>query len=320
MLVNPLRAKNAELAGFMTAKAEQEKSSSRFEEFLQTVSGENTQSSDANSKVSEEQLFAAIIAERLNKLETEDGLKLYQEQLKANLERFKNSAGFASHERAAKSALQTVVEKQLLSKEQAEILIAQSFKAAQLDQNHDALYDSIGGPNDASVAVAEFSTALKQAQNMLSSFDSKDLDAGVMSINYHSAGIPHSISTVNSSINQGKDPADSNSKTESTNSIKGNYVDGAEGFLFKPASDSDGRLVILAPKALTGEIERVVIKNQNGKIIEEGRFTSIANGDREHFRFNKPGSAYPDKLIVEMELSSGKKETWQINDPSKRYD
>src|SRR5690606_5915413 len=38
-------------------------------------------------------------------------------------------------------------------------------------------------------------------------------------------------------------------------------VDGPEGFLFKPASDSDGKLAVLLPKQMTGNVDSVTIKD-----------------------------------------------------------
>jgi hypothetical protein len=48
--------------------------------------------------------------------------------------------------------------------------------------------------------------------------------------------------------------------------------------------------------------------------------TSVANGGREHFRFNKPGADYPKDLTVEVTMKDGSIKTYKIPDPSQRYD
>lgn len=92
-----------------------------------------------------------------------------------------------------------------------------------------------------------------------------------------------------------------------------------EGFLWKPSSDNDGKLVILLPKEWTGRAEQVQILNPAGnKVIETGRFTSIANGFRQHYRFNKSGGDYPDNAVVKVRFSDGSTASIKIGESSGR--
>ncbi|MCB0310260.1 MAG: hypothetical protein KDD42_03435 [Bdellovibrionales bacterium] len=90
-------------------------------------------------------------------------------------------------------------------------------------------------------------------------------------------------------------------------------------FLWKPESSSDGNLVILAPSRLTGRVKGVRVLGPNGKVLARGSFSGVANGDREHFRFNKGGDSFPPGSVVEIQLKGGGTRTVEIKNPSQRY-
>jgi hypothetical protein len=93
------------------------------------------------------------------------------------------------------------------------------------------------------------------------------------------------------------------------------------GFLWKPVSDKNGDLVVLLPKKLTGKVEEVRILSPDGKrTLGKGKYSGIGNGDREHFRFSKPGSSYPDGAIVYIKLDHGTTRHVKIGDTSRRIE
>lgn len=100
----------------------------------------------------------------------------------------------------------------------------------------------------------------------------------------------------------------------------GNRVDGGGGFLWKPVSDGDGKLVVLAPAGLTGQISGSNVLRANGSRIEAGRYTGVHNGGREHFRYNRPGRDYPAGCILELVLRSGDRRHYVIPRPGERFD
>lgn len=67
----------------------------------------------------------------------------------------------------------------------------------------------------------------------------------------------------------------------------GNPIDAPAGFLWKPQSDSTGKLAVLYP-ANMGRGCTV-----NG---ESGTYAGIGNGSRVHYRFPKPGGAYGENI------------------------
>lgn len=93
------------------------------------------------------------------------------------------------------------------------------------------------------------------------------------------------------------------------------------GFLWKPTSDKNGDLVVLLPKRLTGKVQEVRVLSADGKkTLGKGKYSGVGNGDREHFRFSKPGSAYPDGSIVYIKLEDGTTRHLRINDTSRRIE
>jgi hypothetical protein len=93
------------------------------------------------------------------------------------------------------------------------------------------------------------------------------------------------------------------------------------GFLWKPVSDKNGDLAILLPKQLTGKVKEVRILNPDGtKSIAKGKYSGVGNGNREHFRFAKPGSGYPDGAIVLIKLEDGSARHVRISDTSRRIE
>jgi hypothetical protein len=91
------------------------------------------------------------------------------------------------------------------------------------------------------------------------------------------------------------------------------------GFLWKPVSDKNGDLAVLLPKQYTGRVKQVRVLNADGtKVLAKGRYSGVGNGDREHYRFNKPGSGYPDGTIVLIEMENGALRHLKIKDTAKR--
>lgn len=93
------------------------------------------------------------------------------------------------------------------------------------------------------------------------------------------------------------------------------------GFLWKPKSDSDGRLVVLLPPGFSSSVHSLTVKDPKGtKVIEEGKFAGIANGGRLHFRFQNSGATYPDGSIVEVTLIDGSTLRIPIKETSARIE
>jgi hypothetical protein len=64
----------------------------------------------------------------------------------------------------------------------------------------------------------------------------------------------------------------------------------------------------------------VVIKDSEGNVIERGRYSGRANGDRGHYRFKKKGGEYGENIIVEVALEDGTTIRQNIANPSRRVE
>lgn len=97
-------------------------------------------------------------------------------------------------------------------------------------------------------------------------------------------------------------------------------LDGPGGFLWKPVSDSNGKLVVLLPPKLAGQAKSVEVQDASGKTLARGRYTGDANGGRSHFRFDKPGAAFGNDVRVVATLANGQKVTYPIENGAARND
>ncbi len=253
----------------------------------------------SSNQVSEEELFSALVQERIQNLKGEDGLKEYLSLFDTAKSSMQKADGYIPFEDATKAALLAFSASEILSEEEATTIYAQSFAAAQLDSNTDVLFDDRGGVNDPTKAVASMEQALLLAQGKLDLFDSGEETAALRDLT---------------------EASNSRRTTTSTPSSSGHNSEAGTGFLYKPVSDSDGRLVVLLPPSVTGQIERVSLVNSNGKVIERGQFSGTANGGRDHFRFQRAGAKYPDNLEIRVTLITGKVMSYLIDETSKRQE
>lgn len=91
------------------------------------------------------------------------------------------------------------------------------------------------------------------------------------------------------------------------------------GFLWKPISDSDGLLAVLLPIEWTGDATKVEILSPDGqRVLAEGRPAGVGNGGREHFRFDRSGSAFPAGAIVRVHRGDGSVNEIVITQPAMR--
>lgn len=84
----------------------------------------------------------------------------------------------------------------------------------------------------------------------------------------------------------------------------GNDGPASQSSLWKPASDSDGNLVVVLPHSAMGKIESMTV---GGDTV---RPSSIGNGFRPNLRFPRPGAAYTGPFSIKAE--SG---TWTGTSP-----
>ena len=262
-------------------------------------------SGDAANNVNEEELFAAVVRERVTALKGEEAGAKYGELFEEHKASMARGDGYVPVEKAAKAALRGLVEAEDLTSEEADKLYSESFSASQLDSNTNALFDGRGSGEDATVAVDSLESALAAAKLMIEKYESGEEVAPERSLN---EGEGTGASTKVGDIEGG------------TKSPNGTSFDGAEGFLWKPKSESDGNLVVLLPKDFNDLVSSVVLTHEN-EVLTEGRFAGNEhNGNRGHYRFDKAGGDYPKGLQVEVRFDDGTVIKYDIPDGSERYD
>lgn len=91
------------------------------------------------------------------------------------------------------------------------------------------------------------------------------------------------------------------------------------GFVWKPISENDRRLVVLLPSSYRRQVQSVGVYSASGSLLESGRFSGdVHNGNRPHYRFSKPGAGYGTNIYVVATLNSGAKVHWHIPNGARR--
>ena len=269
---------------------------------------------DGKNVVNEEELFAALIQQRLEK-ENPEGAAFFKEEFDRLSVSMARSDGYVPVEDVAKAALKSAVDGGKIESAKAEQIHGEAFAAAQLDANTDVLFDGRGSASDPTVATAELEAALRAMEELVTKIESGEVTIAARSLDTPSNAAPSA----------GSGSGGLESLTPSGVAPTGPQdLDGSDGFLWKPESERDGKLVVLLPENFTGNVERVEIHSalpatEESKIAS-GQFTSVANGNRAHFRFGESGGDYPDGSYVVAYLDSGESASWQIGDTSARND
>lgn len=93
------------------------------------------------------------------------------------------------------------------------------------------------------------------------------------------------------------------------------------GFVWKPISEGDHKLVVLLPPRYRGNVQGCYIADESGKPIENGRFSGDThNGFRPHYRFSMKGAGYGRNIYVVAVLRNGNLNHWFIPNGAARVD
>jgi hypothetical protein len=272
---------------------------------------------DQSNQVSEEELFAAVVQERLEALKGKDAAVEFAKALDNEMAALQAGDGFVPMEQATLNALKGMVKGGKLTEEEGSQVYSESFAAAQLDGNTGALFDSRGGPGDPTMAMATLDIALKQARTVLEKLAAGESNLELKSLATASANGKGSLVGAISGMF-----GDTGTLGAGDFTPNGTAFDGPEGFLFKPVTNNESKLAVLLGQKLTGNISSVMLKDSLNNVIEEGRLQTegIKETGREKWVFSKQGGQYPKDLTVEVTLASGEVQRYKIPDPSKRYD
>lgn len=99
---------------------------------------------------------------------------------------------------------------------------------------------------------------------------------------------------------------------------------GSSGFLWKPISESDGKLAVLLPAAISNSAISTEIHSElppsDATLVEVGRNTNSFHNGRRIFRFSQPGADYPDNCYIVAKLDNGATESYKISESDARVE
>ena len=278
---------------------------------LSIKSGEKIQSESISTRrlINETELFAAAVHSHFSRESNPNQLNKFERLLADEVNIMSDRGREIKFFNATKRTLRKMVKSKDLAHAEYKEIKAKAFGKAQLDSNRTNLSTM------RSEEAKSSDTPVRTIDTALTKFESNqgasDLEIKIFRKNRYEnrrellleRARRNRLSFKESSVNQ--------STTQS--------VSAPAGFVWKPASESDGRLVILLPSELTGKAIDVSIISPNGKdLIATGRFSGVANGFRQHYRFDSSGGAFPDGSKVLVQLNNGTNFTVSISETSQR--
>lgn len=256
-------------------------------------------------QVNEEELFSAVIGQRLNKESAEAG-NFYNEQVKSLTVSMARQDGYVPVEDVAKAALKATVDAGKITKEKAEIINASAFESAQIDNNLESLYDGRGETK----AVATMEEMMFKIKSMMEDIDSgkKTVTARSLDIASNRGTTPGTLISLGLSSEVGKlaEGAELSSEGGSEKQIR---------FTWKHEA-SDGNLAVLLPQRLTN-IDKVELF-KDGELIEKGHYSKRTGDDRAVFRFDEPGKEYGRDVDVKISMDNGDTYTYNVRNGGER--
>lgn len=289
-------------------------------------------SNDVNSeskspKVLEEDLFSAAVHLQLAKKSSDFGDHFIL-QLSSKLAQNKQTHGSENMFKAADRVLRQLQRSGDISKAEYQEIKAFAFGKAQLDQDRTEvawtnyrdlpIESSLG--NSTNQSSASVDAALRKFD---SNEPASELEMAIFRVKEAFNSLLLSLVRNQSSYQNSRTDTQVSAQHASqvrahggsTSSATSHMIDSSKyaetiatpgGFLWKPISDSDGKLAILLPPWLTtNAIGCRILSPDGSRVLASGRYSGVGNGDRQHFRFNSPGASFPNGSIVEIQLRNG---------------
>lgn len=280
------------------------------------------------TQINEEQLYMAIIGQKLNQVNSE-AATFFNTAARTVMEQQQVEGPFVCEEEASKSALQATVEAGLIDQTTAEQINGEAFAAAQLDDNLEFLFDGSGSGDDPTIAVTDIETAYGKAKAALDKMAKGELTAAPRALDLPSDTAVLAGEAETEAAEEGGESEESSAEEVSESSSGGRTgpqsLDGPGGFLWKPESITDGNLGVLLPSSMAGTVDRVEIHSAlpatEETKVEQGNYSGQEpDSGRPLYRFSEPGEAYGQNLYVVAFNNSGDTATWDIDDGAERHD
>lgn len=284
--------------------------------FLQTLS--SVMQSPQSGQVSEEELFAALLQERVAAAGGDAGAGAFQDALSRFMAANRRSDGSIPLERSANQALRDLVAQGLLSEAQAAQAKREAFGAAQLDANTRKLFDGRGGAGDS--AVADLASAIASALSRLAvlgqTYNAAATGAGATAGNMIGAtpgggfagfSYPAGYQIPTASLASGGTGSGAFSDGFGAAGGPPSY---SHGMRWNPHSTGIGKLAITLPYELQA-VESCSVVDMTGNLVEMGSNSGIDKG-RQVYRFARPGEEYPSPCYLEATMQDGSRHRFLI--------
>ena len=180
---------------------------------------------DSDGRINEEQLYSALLNQRMFSKKGEYAATAYQKLFETNKNALKRSDGYIPVEKAASSSIKQMVQSGVLTENEAISINAQAFKAAQLDGDTNYIYDSRGS----TVAVALIESALNSAEERINSYDSGKATAGTLNLDNMINSPVIATTGQNTLVNQSIDKTSADTVDEYSKSETYSYYNIANG-------------------------------------------------------------------------------------------
>lgn len=260
------------------------------------------------AEVNEEEFFSSLIAQRLEK-ESPEAASFYQEKVSALSVSMARRDGYVPVEDVAKAALSATVAEGKVSKAKAEEINGFAFNAAQLDSNKECLYDGRGTTR----AVASVAEAMSKVKTLVD-----QIEQGVSKVSTRSLDIPSNRGTTPGPLVSLDSPASGSSQEASlSQGISGEASEKQIRFTWKHIA-SDGKLALLLPTRLNGQVDKVELFDSEGKKIEQGKYSKQTEDKRAVYRFKEAGAEYGKNIDVTITKKDGEVIVYKVKDGAKR--
>ena len=269
-------------------------------------------------RINEQESYAALIHDSLVKTKPKLAQR-FEKELKGANEQFKKNHNKKSDMfKVSDRLMRQYVREKELSKDEYKTIKYSAFGRAQLDTDRTRISaQHLTELKEGDTPVRAISTLYKKLEtNTIASAEEfaqfRAHEAKISAAKWR--GTNGDNSTVGKANNTGIVGSASDAETITTKDLPA-------GFLWKPTSESDGRLVVLLPSSITSVVNSVRLKSAKGDTeLDSGRYSGIGNGGRLHFRFGKSGSSYPDGTVLEVLLTDGSKVRVPISETSARIE
>jgi hypothetical protein len=263
-------------------------------------------------KLSEAQLFGAVMLEKVAGHTSAENLAEYKKGFRQAKKQIRESTGERGVVEAALTSLKNLVKNGKISADCAKVIRNEAWTLSQLDQDS----SKISTRKDSKQAVVCKSEGVERYMELNAKYEKGEIELYDFSKVADLSKGPK-VEIANKLVDY-KGGVGSVEQVQGARQDFGSSPIYQKGFLFKPFSDSTGKLAILTPPSLTGQVKSVAVVG-NGA-VENGSYGGVGNGYREHFRFNRSGPAYGENAVVLVTLRDNSQHRVVIPNPSLRYE